>query len=207
MMQPPHAPYRQDLAHGLACDILPFVSRAGGGTYGITSGAALAVVQDDIACETFPSNWPSRAAVGPFFCTNFGKENSSHRPVFVVESETITTNDRGRLCGNYWRLAFWSCRCRPVWTTIFSAGFWGQALARPLRRSRAATCMRAQFWAAFLAPSATMSASAARDTDLTAAFGPYLNHRPNGQAARLAFFAFLPCAAVRAGAQQEPAHV
>lgn len=187
------------LAQARCCDILPFARRERGCDAAIATNAA-SLAKFGI----FPLNWPSPFGVGPFFwCV----KNSSQTRRYPLESPIITTNDRGITCGNSWQWAYWPCRYRPVWAMTFSAVFWARGWAQALPMSRAALLARALLWAGCLARSATTSTSATGDNTQHPAQRLILSHRPNGRAARLAFFAFVPRAMARPWPQKELAHV
>ncbi len=212
-MSTPRA-YRPILAQGLACDIMPFAHGAGEAEDGAASNAALFATPALLAgftkgfpCDTFPLNWPSPPRVGPLFLAKARAEKPSQGAWNPVESTSIKTNDRGISCGNSWFSAFWPCHLQLVWTMTSSAAFWAQGLVRRLPRPRGATCIRVRFWAACSALFATTLTSAASATKTSSAFGPYSTIRPNGQPARLAFFAFAPSALARRRQRQELAHV
>ncbi len=207
--------HRHVLAQGFACDIMPFARRQPLPEYDPMSIAATRAALDvpkaypnGLLCETFPLNWPSSVGVGPFFSQKPLEKIPSHNAWLAVESRSITTNDRGISCGNYWHLAFWPCRSRLAWTMTFNAAFWARGLALFLPKQRVAASARARFWAACSAQSATTSTSAGAKRRVT-------RHSfvlgSNGRAARLALFAFLPPfsprAMARAQFQQELAHV
>jgi hypothetical protein len=208
------AAHRQVLAQRANCDILPFARAprlADSGCMSIAACVAGPDVTMGLPCYTFPLNWPSPARVGSFFWRKPAAEISSQVARDSVDSIIITTNDRGTSCGNLLCLAFWPCHLQLVWITTFSAAFWARALAPRLRRLQAAIWSRARLWAAFSAPSATTSASAARGTKTLSAFGPVAYLGSNGLIARLALFAcaqrILPRALARLWPYQELAHV
>lgn len=186
---------RQKTAHANTCDILPIALAALKADHPFrleqkrrfSSGRL-----SDISCYFFPFYWPNSFGVGPFFWKNPREEKSSQLAAPPVTSQIIKTNDRGRSCGNYLRLAFWPRRCQPVWITTFNAALWARAWAQFLHQQRAATYTRALFWADCLALSATTSTFAASATNFHLTFRSVFRHRSNGHTARLAFFALLP---------------
>lgn len=201
---------RQVLAQAWPCDIMPFAPARPLPDAGSTSIAAHSAACDlcgATPCKSFPLNWPSPFGTGPFFCKKGGAEISSQRGKNPVESASITTNFRGKSCGNLLCLAFWPCHFQLVWTMTSSAALWARAWVRRLPRPRGAISIRAQCWAACSARCATTLTSAVGATKSPSAFGPFLNIRPNGQPARLAFFAFAPSALARLWQRQELAHV
>ena len=205
---------RQVLAQWAICDILPFARAprlADSAAMSISACVAALDATKGFPCDTFPFNWPSPTRVGPFFWRMPFAEISSQVERDSVDSITITTNDRGKSCGNFLCLAFWPCHLQLVWITTFSVAFWARALALRLRLSQAAIWLRARLWAAFSAPSAMTLASAARGTKTLSAFGPVAHLGSNGLIARLALFAcaqrILPRALARLWPYQELAHV
>ena len=205
---------RQILAQAQTCDIMPFARALPlGDDLRVSIAAPLAVCDfpkeflSRGPCDSFPLTWPSPTRVGPFFRKRVLQNTSLQATKTFVESATITTNFRGRLCGNLWFLAFWPCHFRLVWTMTSSAAYWARAWVRRLPRPRGATSIRAQFWAACSARCATTLTSAASATKPLSAFGPSSTIRPNGQPARLAFFAFLSRGLAPSRHYQELAHV
>lgn len=183
--------FGQEMAQVSACDTLPF---AKGSLARHTSpthrGKSL-----DTTCYHFPSNWPDRFAVGPFFCAAVrgkGQEKTLQNAVIAVESETIITKRRGTSCGNSWQSPFWSCLWRAVLITIFSAVCWARARALHWSASRAAVLALVRFWAVCSERSATTSIFAGRVTKTAFGQRPFIWKRPNGHSARLAFFRFGP---------------
>lgn len=205
---------RQVLAQWARCDILPFARAprlADNGILPFTACATALDVTKGFACYTIPLNWPSLARVGPFFwCMTFA-EISSQMERDSIGLKLITTNYRGKSCGNLLCLAFWPCRLQLVWTMTSSAAFWVRALALRLRLSRAAICIRARLSADCSEQFATTLASAARATKTLSALGPVAHLGSNGLSARLALFAcaqrILPRALARLWPYQELAHV
>lgn len=180
------AAYRPVLAQGPACDTMAFACARPAGDAEAKARAAFA----DLAptCDTFPLNWPSPVAAGPFFFGRAGQEKTFPIGDAAVTLIAITTNDRGISCGRFWQWAYWPCPFQGVYKTIFSAVWLAQVRARPLPMLRAAIWRRALFWAAFSAPFATILTFAANRR--ISEKSPL--QRPSGHSARLAFFAFAP---------------
>jgi hypothetical protein len=163
-----HPSCRQNSAQGDLCDKMAF---AMAGPRGPDAAKFLArdhraprALPSDLPCASFPSTWPSPFVAGPFLSAGWAEKFAFRFTDFLVSLWAIITKDRGTLCGNYWRLAFWLCRCKLACKTTFSAAFWAQVWAQRLHRPRGATLLLALLWAACLALFATISRFAVRAT-------------------------------------------
>jgi hypothetical protein len=200
------AAWQDKWRQGLACDTMAFALPRGVSDTGFVG--AVSSTQSLTLRYTFPLTWPGPFGAGLFFgkACAFGarQEKTFPTPMIVVESRTITTNDRGISCGKYLSPCFWQFLCLAACRTIFSAGWLALVLVRRLPISRAAISMLARLWAVCSALCATILTCAGAKPHLGAV---YINARPNGHFARLAFLHFCQGHWPAFGAERELADV